>query len=156
MGPVASLEQLIPTSGPKLRTAAGVSARFMSKITMDHGNPWAGLGRVQVSIPRGGGSLAEHGGEMGTGGSAHPAALGDSCTFPVLRAQAGLDVLNCPKVAVPEPGATCRRDCGQEPDTDTSHSGSTPGVRKLQRTRTQTRCTSPQVIRGRARFQLTA
>lgn len=81
-------------------------------------------------------SLAGRGGEMGTGGSAQPVPHGDSCTFPLPQAQAGLDVLNCPKVTVPEPGATCLRDHGQEPDTDTSHWGSTLGVRKLQRTRT--------------------
>lgn len=81
-------------------------------------------------------NLAECCHEVGAGRSTQPAALRDSCTFPLLLAQASLDVLNCPKVDVPEPEATCQRDPGQEPDTDTSHSGSTLGARKLQRTRT--------------------
>lgn len=89
--------------------------------------------RRQPAQPR---SLAKHCREMGTGSSAHPAALWGSCTFPLLQAQAGLDVLNCPKVVVREPRATCQRDPGQEPDTDASHSGSMLGARKLQWTRT--------------------
>lgn len=41
-----------------------------------------------------------------------------------------------PKVGVPAPGATWRRDPGQELGTDASHSASTLGARKLQRTQT--------------------
>lgn len=121
----------------------GVSVRFRSKIPMEHGVPWTGLGRAQVSIPRGDGSQCSHAASPSTVlkwaqvALLTPWLLGTAARcFPLFQAQTGLDVLNCPKVGVPEPGATCRRDCGQEPDTDTSHSGSTLGVRKLQRTRT--------------------
>lgn len=43
VGPVVSLGRLIPTSGLELRTAAGVSVRFMSEITMETpGQSWEG------------------------------------------------------------------------------------------------------------------
>lgn len=60
VGPTISLGQLIPTPGPEQRTAVGVSVGFRSKITMEHGKPWTGLGRVQVSIRRGDGSQHSH------------------------------------------------------------------------------------------------
>lgn len=110
---------------------SGPKSRWNMKT---HGQGWEGSRCPSRGVMAA--STAKHGGEMGTGGSAHPVPLRESCTFPLPQARAALDVLNCPKVGVPEPGATCRRDCGQEPDTDTSHSGSTLGVRKLQRTRT--------------------
>lgn len=104
-----------------------------------------GLGRdsrVQAPTPSGDGSLQSHAALLSAAvkwaqvAPLAPVALQGNCTFPLLWAQASLDVPNCPKVGIPEPRATCRRDPGQEPDTDSSHLGSTLGARKLQRTRT--------------------
>lgn len=137
LGPAGSLGQLIPTSGPEQGTAGGLLSDSGPKSEWDmetQGQGWGGSGCPSRGVMTASTATQPRQARWGHG---HRWLLGTAAQeFPLPQAQAGLDVLNCPKVGVPEPGATCRRDCGQEPDTDRSHSGSTLGVRKLQRTRT--------------------